>query len=129
MAEGQGNPQDVAVEQVMGTLLRAGVMTAAAVVLLGGVIYLYRRGGDPPDYRVFKGEPHDLTSPVGIVKDAAQGRGPAVIQLGVLLLIATPVARVVFSVFAFARERDFTYVVLTLIVLGVLLYSLFLASP
>src|SRR5947209_8620135 len=116
MTEAQGNPQDVAVEQVMGTLLRAGVLTAAAVVLLGGVIYLYRRAGDPADHRVFRGEPHDLKSPVGIVKDAWALRGPAVIQLGVLLLIATPVARVVFSVFAFVRERDFTYVVLTLIV-------------
>ena len=48
----------------------------------------------------------------------------AIIQLGLLLLIATPVARVVFSVYAFARQRDWVYVVVTLIVLGVLLYSL-----
>jgi uncharacterized membrane protein len=51
----------------------------------------------------------------------------AVIQLGLLLLVATPVARVIFSVFAFAWERDWLYVLLTLIVLAVLLYSLFAA--
>ena len=55
------------------------------------------------------------------------GRG--IIQLGLLLLIATPVARVVFSVIGFVRQRDFVYVVLTLIVLAVLLYSLFIESP
>ncbi len=46
------------------------------------------------------------------------------IQLGLLLLIATPVARVGCSVVGFLRERDPTYVVLTLIVLSVLLYTL-----
>ena len=46
------------------------------------------------------------------------------IQLGLLLLVATPVARVVFSVFAFARQHDLTYVVLTMMVLAVLIYSL-----
>ena len=55
---------------------------------------------------------------------ALQGRGRGIIQLGLLLLIATPIARVVFSVYAFARQRDRTYVLVTLVVLAVLLYSL-----
>jgi uncharacterized membrane protein len=46
-------------------------------------------------------------------------------QLGLLLLIATPIARVMFSAVAFAMERDRMYVGFTLIVLAVLLYSLF----
>ena len=46
------------------------------------------------------------------------------IQLGLLLLIATPVARVAFSLVAFIRQRDRTYIVITTIVLGLLLYSL-----
>ncbi|HYT92748.1 MAG TPA: DUF1634 domain-containing protein [Gemmataceae bacterium] len=119
---------DERVEQMMGNLLRAGVLVAGLVVLLGGVGYLYRHGGDLADLRTFRGEPAKLRHPVVIVKDAASLRGPALIQFGVLLLIATPVLRVVFSVFAFARERDFTYVVFTLIVLAVLLGSLFLVS-
>jgi uncharacterized membrane protein len=45
-------------------------------------------------------------------------------QLGLLLLIATPVARVAFSVFAFALQRDRLYVVVTLAVLGVLAFSM-----
>jgi uncharacterized membrane protein len=56
--------------------------------------------------------------------DAIDMRSRGLVQLGLLLLVATPVARVVLSVFAFARQRNPTYVVLTLIVLAVLIYSL-----
>jgi uncharacterized membrane protein len=120
---------DVQVEQAMGTLLRAGVILSAGVVLLGGVVYLARHGQEPVDYHAFKGEPEDLSTPLGIVRDALAFRGRGLIQLGLLLLIATPVARVVFSVVAFALQRDYTYIGVTLIVLAVLLYSLFSATP
>jgi len=108
----------------MGNLLRAGVILAAAVVLVGGIFYLIHYGATSPDYRVFRGEPADLRSVSGIFADAIDLRSRGLIQLGLLLLVATPVARVVFSVFAFARQHDLTYVVLTLIVLAVLIYSL-----
>ncbi|MBI3909718.1 MAG: DUF1634 domain-containing protein [Armatimonadetes bacterium] len=112
------------VEEIIGNLLRIGVITAAAVVLAGGVLYLVRHGASPPGYHVFRGEPADLRSVSGIVADALALRGRGLIQLGLLLLIATPVARVAFSVLAFALQRDHTYVIVTLIVLTVLLYSL-----
>jgi uncharacterized membrane protein len=120
---------DEQVEQVMGNLLRAGVLVAATVVAAGGAVYLVRHGTDPVDYRSFHGEPSYFCRPSEIVARALALSGRGIIQLGLLLLIATPVARVIFSVFAFARQRDFTYVVLTLIVLAVLLYSLFVGQP
>lgn len=112
------------IEEILGNLLRAGVLISAAVVLVGAIIYLFRHGSEPPLYHVFRGEPTDLRSVPGIVRDALALRGRGLIQLGLLLLILTPVARVAFSVFAFARQRDRTYIVVTLIVLGLLLYSL-----
>jgi uncharacterized membrane protein len=115
---------DQQVEVMIGNLLRGGVLLAACVVLGGGVLYLLRYGGTAPDYRVFHGEPIDLRSVSGIVRDAVSLRSRGVIQLGLLLLAATPVARVAFAVVAFARQRDALYVVVTLIVLAVLLYSL-----
>ena len=116
------------VEQLMGNLLRTGVVTAALVVLLGAVLFLARHAWEKPEYHAFHGEPADLRSPTGIVQDALAGSSRGLIQLGLLLLIATPVLRVAFSVFAFAVQRDGTYVVLTLVVLAVLLYSLFGAT-
>ena len=118
---------DQQVDQSLGNLLRAGVVLAAVTVLGGGVLYLARHGTEPTDYRVFQGEPADLCSPIGIVADALALQGRGLIQLGLLLLIATPVARVAFSVFAFARQRDAIYVAATLTVLALLLYSLFSA--
>jgi uncharacterized membrane protein len=115
---------DIQVERSISVLLISGVMLAAAVVLLGGILYLAHQGGEHPDYHVFHGVPADLRSPVMVVRNAFAGRPDAIIQLGLLLLILTPVARVLFSIFAFLSERDYMYVVLTVIVLAVLLYSL-----
>jgi uncharacterized membrane protein len=123
----EGNQADVRIEQTVGILLRVGVTLAAVVVLCGGALYLIQHGDEPrPEYKPFKGEPPELCSPVGIVKDATTGESRGIIQLGLLLLLATPIARVLFSVFAFARQRDHLYVALTLVVLTLLLASLFL---
>jgi uncharacterized membrane protein len=111
---------------LLGNLLRAGVLLSAAVTAVGGAVYLYRHAEETPNYREFDGgAPPELRHLFSVVGEALHGRGRGVVQLGLLLLIATPVARVAFSVFAFARLRDWTYVALTLFVLGVLLFSLF----
>lgn len=115
---------DHQVEQIVGNLLRGGVILSALVVLLGGVLYLIRYGMNPPNYQVFRGEPTDLRTLPGIMTDALSLRRRGLIQFGLLLLIATPIVRVAFTAFAFARQRDHTYLVVTLIVLGVLIYSL-----
>jgi len=115
---------DQRVETIIGNLLRAGVSLAAAVVVLGGIVCLARHGRAIPHYAIFVGEPFELCTVSGIVRRAASFRGRNTIQLGLLLLIATPVARVAFSVVAFALERDRLYVGITLVVLAVLLFSL-----
>lgn len=115
---------DKQIDQLTGLLLRTGVILAAAIVLAGGIIYLTRHAYPTTDYRVFHGEPDNLRTIPGIVGEAKALTGRGLIQLGLLILIATPIARVTFSVFAFIYERDWKYVVFTLIVLGLLLYSL-----
>ena len=115
---------DDRVERVIGALLRWGVILAAGVVLAGGAMYLVRHGATMPDYRVFSGEPSDLRNVSGIVAGAVSWHSRGLIQFGLLLLILVPVARVAFSVVAFAMQRDRIYVVVTLIVLAVLLYGL-----
>ncbi len=115
---------DRRLELMLGNLLRIGVLLAAFVVLLGAFVYLARHGHEPTNFSVFRGEAAGLRSLPAIALGAMQLRGKSVIQFGLLLLIATPVARVIFSALGFAVERDYLYVVLTLIVLAVLLYSL-----
>jgi len=115
---------DRQMDVIIGNLLRFGVVLSALIVLFGAVIYLLRHGHSPTEYRMFRGEPTDLRSVRGILRDALALRGRGIIQLGLLFLIATPVARVAFSIFGFAEERDRMYVVVASIVLLVLLYSL-----
>jgi uncharacterized membrane protein len=121
-----GQWTDERTEVIVGNLLRVGVLLSALVVLAGGVLYLAHHGADPVDDRsTFTPEPPEYSRPADIVREAGSGHGRPLIQLGLLLLIATPVARVAFSIFAFARERDWTYVLITAFVLVVLLYALF----
>ena len=115
---------DLRIELIIGSLLRAGVLLAASVVLIGGVLYLARHGHDTIDYTTFHGEPDALKSIPSVVEGVFSNHARAIIQFGLLLLIATPIARVLFSAIAFALEKDYMYVVITLIVLAVLLYSL-----
>lgn len=115
---------DKRVDQIISVLLRTGVVLAAAVVLVGGAFYLLRHGSSPASYRTFQAEPSALSHVRAILQNASRLDPPGIIQFGLLLLIATPVARVIFTVFAFAYERDWTYVAITLIVLSFLLYSL-----
>ena len=120
--------RDRRMELILGNLLRSGVLLSAAVVLWGASIYLFRHAHEPANYRVFLGEPSEFRTIRGVIRSVMNGRGRGLIQLGLLLLIATPIARVAFSVVGFTIERDRLYVGFTLIVLAILLYSLFGSS-
>jgi uncharacterized membrane protein len=124
MPEAAGQWSDERTELVIGILLQVGVLLAATVVVLGGIVFLARHGSSIPSYQVFQGEATNLRSISGALHSALAFQGQGIIQVGLLLLIATPVARVVFSIVAFALERDTLYVVITLIVLVVLIFSL-----
>ncbi len=94
------------------------------VVLTGGALYLSHHAHEPPDHHSFHGEPSDLRSIPGIISAASRLDERAVIQLGLLLLIATPILRVALAVVIFAVERDWQYVLIASIVLGLLLTAL-----
>ncbi len=115
---------DKQLDQAIGIILRGGVIISALAVFAGGIMYLIKHGFDYPNYRIFHGEPADLRSLTGIFKGAAAWQSVGIIQFGLLLLIATPVVRVAFSIFGFALQRDWVYVMVTMIVLALLLFSL-----
>jgi uncharacterized membrane protein len=116
---------DERVERILGTLLQSGVIISGLAVLAGGVVYLLRYGAVPVHYENFVAERESLRSLGDVVKDALHGDARAIIECGLLLLIATPVARVVLSIIGFALEKERLYVVLTVIVFLILIYGLF----
>ncbi|MBE9003112.1 DUF1634 domain-containing protein [Nostoc sp. LEGE 12447] len=108
----------------VGNLLKFGVLIASFIVLFGGIIYLIHHGCEPARYQFFRGEPSYLRSPNGVLKTMFLGSDRAIIQLGILLLIATPIIRVIISFFAFLTLRIWSFVLITLLVLTSLIYSL-----
>lgn len=114
---------ETSAERLVSVVLRGGVLAAATIAAIGGGIYFAHHGAQPVDYRSFAGEPATLRSVGGIVRGALALQGESIIALGLLLLVATPIARVALLVFVFLRERDRLYVGVSLAVLAVLLVS------
>ena len=119
---------DYDIESVMGSLLITGVIISGIFILIGGIYYLSQSGFSKPHFHVFKGEPSDLRSIKQIFKGVINFDSLAIIQMGILLLIATPISRVIFSVIGFLFEKDYLYVIISLIVLGIIGYSILSAQ-
>jgi uncharacterized membrane protein len=117
-------PTDQELDISVAGMLRFGVGLAAVVVLAGGLLSLRHPGAMMPDYAHFHAADASLRTVAGVVHGAMQISARSIIQLGLLLLIATPIARVVFCVVGFARQRDRLYVAISSVVLLILIYSL-----
>jgi uncharacterized membrane protein len=121
----EDSQDDRRMDMAISDILRIGVSVAAAVVLTGWAMYLGDARGAVPDYRHFHDQPVSLASFASLLHGLEALDSLSIMQAGVLLLIATPVLRVVFCVAAFAVRKDVHYVLISGIVLMVLLYSLF----
>lgn len=123
--EPKDSRHDVVLEQTLGHLLRAGVVTAAGIVVVGAFLLLARQGGAAvPDYHHFVPPAAYLRSLPGIFAATLKLDPRGLIQFGLIVLIATPILRVAASLLGFAMERDRLYVIFTAIVLAILVFSL-----
>jgi uncharacterized membrane protein len=124
---------DTKLQHLIGKTLRTGVMVASLTGVLGGAIFLTVHGGQPVSFQSFDGAGSPYAAPWQIVRQAFAlhtpdhaNQGLAITQLGIILLMLTPIVRVAFSIIGFARERDHIYVAITAIVLVTLIGSLML---
>ena len=115
---------DKDIQVILGTLLRVGVMASMLIVFTGALIYLSSYGHTTVDYSHFNPAKTEYSSILAIFKGLRSLDGMAIIQFGTLLLIFTPVTRVVFSIFGFLIERDYLYVLIGIFVLCIILLSL-----
>jgi uncharacterized membrane protein len=119
-----GSLKDKDMQAIIGWILRGGVFVSMILVFIGGVFFVYRHGYSVPDYKTFKGIPIFIHSFSGILNGVITFKGQAIIQLGIILLIATPVIRVAFSAIGFLLEKDYLYTFITLIVLLIIIASM-----
>lgn len=117
--------KDTDMQLLLGKVLRAGTVISISVVFLGGLLYLYRHGQSIADYKEFKGIPDFVRLSTQLISEALKFKGQAIIQIGIILLIATPIIRVMFSAIGFALEKDYLYVGISMLVLLIILFSAF----
>jgi uncharacterized membrane protein len=116
---------DVQLEQILSRVLRIGVLLAALLVSLGGALYLLRYGMDTLNYSALQSEPKNLQTLSGTTREKSLLQQCSLIRVGLLLLLMTPILRVAFSAYAFAKQRDVIYLIITSTVLAILMFSLF----
>ena len=122
MEKQNGNAPKIDMREAIGNALRIGVTAACTIAVVSGVYYLVCHGSEPmPDYSRWTGEPASYTTLTGILKGVFALAAKDWIQLGVLVLMLTPIIRVVLSIVDFARQRDWLYVAITAIVLLVII--------
>ncbi|MDR0560402.1 MAG: DUF1634 domain-containing protein [Prevotellaceae bacterium] len=112
-----------------GKLLRYGVLVSCGITVFGGILYMFQYHGKMPDYSpVPFGEPFGVSENLrgisGIVRGLLKLDGASVIQLGIIVLIATPVLRVAFSAVAFLIEKDRQYFAITVTVLIIIIINM-----
>lgn len=112
-------------EALIGTVLIIGIVIAGAVVAVGGALYLLHYGSMPVHYGVYTGEPAELRTIVGVIGAAAHMSGRAIIQFGIVVLVAMQIVRVAFTLWLFKATHDRVFVGISLFVLALLGYSLF----
>jgi len=116
--------KDKDMQLLLGQVLRAGTVISISIVFIGGIFYLYRHGNTIADYRTFKGVPDFVQHSSGIFNGIFSLKGQAIIQFGIILLIATPIFRVIFSAIGFVLEKDYLYVGISLLVLLIIFMSM-----
>jgi len=109
-------------QAVIGWVLRLGVIVSMTVVIFGGVIYLYRHGSEIPNHAKFLPQP-DFVQLNGLVQGIIDLHGRSIIAAGIILLIATPILRIIFSTISFVIEKDRLYVFISLLVLVIIFFS------
>lgn len=118
------------VEGAISTILRTGVLASLALVVAGIVVTFVRQPDLVSSPQAFAPVrhgtavfPHTLGA---IFSGVRHLEGQAIIALGLLVLVATPVVRVAVSILAFVYQHDRLYVKITSVVLFLLLLSFFL---
>lgn len=109
---------------LLSLALRGGVLLAALLVLAGGLWELVARGTEPAT-RILASPPGPWGwNPLDLASRGIRGEALALVQLGLEVLILTPVVRVALSLALFALEKDWVYAGVALWVLGLLGLSL-----
>lgn len=120
-------PKSKIIESVISTILRGGVGISVTIITIGVVLtFVHHRdyfSSRPALGQLIDARASYTASVASVLAGTREGHGQAIVMIGILVLIATPVVRVAASIALFAAEHDRVYVVITTVVLLLLLLS------
>lgn len=125
---GRHEANNTQVAWLIGNLLRVGVIASLSLVVLGTVLTFvqhpeYARSAESLAQMTGAGGSVLPHTPAELRMYVAQSTGRTIVLAGLLVLIATPVLRVMVSMLLFLRQRDWTYAAMTCMVLVLLAVS------
>ncbi|KFF00246.1 membrane protein [Chryseobacterium formosense] len=119
------NFTDIDLNRSVGNLLRLGVILSVITSLIG-FIKLFTEGFKMPRKYTMLDMGTSSEKVWGHFWDTlCKGEGMAIIQLGILMLIFTPLMRIIFALIGYLKEKDYVYVVISSIVLAIMAVSFF----
>ena len=93
-------------------VLRAGMILSVCIMVLGLAIYI-----------LFPAQSSTAVSIQQLPTEILEGNGQAILLVGILVLIATPLARVLTALAVFIIDRDLKFIAICALVLFVLLLA------
>ncbi|KQT18517.1 hypothetical protein ASG31_07310 [Chryseobacterium sp. Leaf404] len=119
------NFTDVDLNRSVGNLLRVGVILSVITSVIG-FIKLFMEGFKMPrKYKLLDMGTSSEKVWSHFWETLCKGEGMAIIQLGILMLIFTPLMRIIFALIGYLKEKDYTYVIISSIVLAIMAVSFF----
>ena len=114
--------QDKDLQSFIGNLLRIGVVISMTILVVGLILYLFQSGKNVIHYETFNAKNTFHFAPFWA--SLKSGDSQAIMELGVMALISTPIARVLFTMIGFWMEKDRMYTIIAMIVLLIIAFSL-----
>ena len=112
---------------LISQLIISIIFVSSLLVLIGGTLYLIHHGHDTVSFQKFQGEPVTYTSFMGICKAALSLSARGLIELGLLFMVMGQAIRVLLTLILFALEKDKIFILISLFILIIMIYSLFFA--
>lgn len=119
------NFTDVDLNRSVGNLLRLGVILSVAISIIGFVKLFLEGFKMPKNYSLLETGSSSEKLWGQFWESLCKGEGMAIIQLGILVLIFTPLMRIVFALIGYLKEKDYIYVIISSIVLAIMAISFF----
>ncbi len=116
---------DVDLNRSVGNLLRLGVILSVITSLVGFVKLFTEGFKMPRKYKLLDMGTSSEKVWSHFWETLCKGEGMAIIQLGILMLIFTPLMRIIFALIGYLKEKDYVYVIISSIVLAIMAISFF----